>query len=97
MTPTKYLMESDEETLRLDLKTDGMIVEKQALWAGIKRNMRVADLGFGSGKTTFYLHKLVQPHGEVVGLDFAEQRIKYAKKHYNKKESHTYAEILPNP
>ena len=85
MMPTKYLMESDEETLRLDLKTDGMIVEKQALWAGIKRNMRVADLGFGSGKTTFYLHKLVQPHGEVVGLDFAEQRIKYAKKHYNKK------------
>jgi ubiquinone/menaquinone biosynthesis C-methylase UbiE len=78
-------MESDEETLRLDLKTNGMIVEKQALWAGIKPNMRVADLGFGSGKTTFYLHKLVQPNGEVVGVDFAEERIKYAKKHYNRK------------
>jgi len=45
-------MESDEETLRLDLKTDGKIVESQALWAGIKPGMRVADLGFGSGKTT---------------------------------------------
>ena len=85
MTHTKYIMESDEETLRLDLKTNGMIVEKQALWAGIKPNMRVADLGFGSGKTTFYLHKLVQPNGEVVGVDFAEERIKYAKKHYNRK------------
>ena len=47
--------------------------------------MRVADLGFGSGKTSFYLHKLVQPNGEVVGVDIAEERIKYAKKHYNKK------------
>ena len=75
-------MESEEETLRLDIKTDGKTVVRQALWAGIKPGMRVADLGFGSGKTTFYLHKLVQPDGEVVGVDFAEDRIKYAKKHY---------------
>ncbi len=80
-----YLMESDEETFRLDLKTDPKVIEKQALWAGIKPGMRVADLGYGSGKTTFYLHKLVQPNGEVVGVDIAEDRIKYAKKHYNKK------------
>jgi ubiquinone/menaquinone biosynthesis C-methylase UbiE len=85
MQPTEYLMENNEETLRLDLKTDGKKVENQALWAGIKPGMRVADLGFGSGKTTFYLHKLVQPNGEVVGVDIAEDRIKYAKKHYRKK------------
>ena len=78
-----YIMESDEETLRLDLKTDGKTVENQALWAGIKPGMRVADLGFGSGKTTCYLHKLVQPNGNVIGVDIAEDRIKYAKKHYN--------------
>jgi ubiquinone/menaquinone biosynthesis C-methylase UbiE len=82
---SEYLMEDSEETLRLDLKTDANIVEKQALWAGIKPGMRVADLGYGSGKTTFYLHKLVQPGGEVVGIDIAEDRIKYAKKNYNKK------------
>jgi ubiquinone/menaquinone biosynthesis C-methylase UbiE len=80
-----YLMENSEETLRLDLKTDPNVLERQALWAGIKPGMRVADLGYGSGKTTFYLHKLVQPNGEVVGVDIAEDRIKYAKKHYNKK------------
>lgn len=80
-----YIMESDEESFRLDLKTDGKIVENQALWAGIKPGMRVADLGFGSGKTTFYLHKLVQPSGEVVGLDIAEERIKYAQRHYFEK------------
>ena len=80
-----YLMESDEETLRLDMKTDAKTVENQALWAGIKPGMRVADLGFGSGKTTFYLHKLVQPNGEVVGVDITESRIRHAKKHYCKK------------
>ena len=40
-----YLMESSEETLRLDLKTDGKTIEYQATWAGIKPGMRVADLG----------------------------------------------------
>ncbi len=80
----EYLMESDEETLRLDIKIDGTTLEKQALWAGIKPGMRVADLGYGSGKTTFYLHKLVQPNGEVVGIDNSEERIEYAKKHYHK-------------
>jgi ubiquinone/menaquinone biosynthesis C-methylase UbiE len=75
-------MESDEETFRLDIKTDAKIIENQALWAGIRPGMRVADLGFGSGKTTFYLHKLVQPNGEVVGIDISEDRINYAKKHY---------------
>ncbi len=84
MPRNEYLMENDEETLRLDLKTDGEKVENQALWAGIQPGMRVADLGFGSGKTTIYLHKLVQPKGEVVGVDIAEDRIKYAKKHYHR-------------
>ncbi len=46
-------MERDEETFRLDMKTDAKIIENQALWAGIKPGMRVADLGFGSGKTSF--------------------------------------------
>ncbi len=82
-------MENEEETLRLDLKTAGTAVEEQALWAGIKRGMRVADLGFGSGKTTCHLHKLVQPHGEVIGVDFAEDRIHYANQHY-KKEGITF-------
>ncbi len=85
MPNTGYIMESDEEAHRLDLKTDGTTVKNQAMWAGIKPGMRVADLGFGSGKTTFYLHKLVQPDGEVVGVDIAEDRVDYAKKHYSEK------------
>jgi SAM-dependent methyltransferase len=77
-----YLMENDEEALRLDIKTDAIVVEKQALWAGIKPDMRVADIGCGSGKTTSILHKLIQPGGKIIAVDGSEKRIAYAKDHY---------------
>jgi len=78
----KYLMESDEEYLRLDMKTNEQAVEKQAGWAGIQAGMRVADLGCGSGKTSAVLRRLVQPGGSVIGIDFAENRIRLAEEHY---------------
>ncbi len=78
----KYLMESDDETLRLKLKTDRETIEKQAKWAGIKPGMRVADIGCGAGKTTSYLNQLVQPGGEVVGFDSSENRVDDANKSY---------------
>ena len=81
MTDFDYLMESDDEALRLDLKTDPEVIEKLALWAGIKPGMRVADMGGGSGKATFYLHKLIQPGGETIGVDGSDQRLNYAREH----------------
>ncbi len=78
-------MENAEEAYRLDIKTDVKAVKRQALWAGIRPGMRVIDICCGSGKTASVLHKLVQPHGSVVGLDGSEQRIKFAKKHYDDK------------
>ena len=83
MQEIEYLMESDEEAFRLDIKTDSTVVKKQALWAGIRPGMRVADICCGSGKTTFMLHKLIQPSGIAVGVDGSEKRIKYAKAHYS--------------
>jgi ubiquinone/menaquinone biosynthesis C-methylase UbiE len=79
----EYLMEDEQEAMRLDLKTDAATVKKQACWAGIKPGMRVADLGCGSGKTTFHLNKLVQPGGRAVGIDIADQRIEYARANYS--------------
>ncbi|TVL98871.1 MAG: methyltransferase type 11 [Candidatus Brocadia sp. WS118] len=79
----EYLMESEEEVLRLDIKTDTKVVENQALWAGIKPGMRIADICCGSGKTTSVLHKLIQPGGIAVGVDGSKNRIEYAKGHYN--------------
>ena len=83
MTLNKHLMETDDESYRLDIKTDGSVVEDQARWAGIRAGMRVADLGCGAGKTTFHLNKLAQPQGKTIGVDFVEQRIRYAEKHYS--------------
>lgn len=83
MQVNEYLMENEEEAFRLDIKTNSKVVEKQALWAGIKAGMHVADMCCGSGKATSILHKLVQPSGVVIGLDGSEKRIEYAKEHYN--------------
>lgn len=82
MSNIDYLMESEEEVFRLDMKTDILLVEEQSLWAGIMPGMRVADICCGSGKTTAILHRLVQPGGTALGLDGSLQRINYAKTHY---------------
>lgn len=83
MDHLEYLMESEDECLRLEAKTDPALVERQAIWAGIRPGMRVADLGCASGKTTSILHRIVQPQGSVVGLDFSEERLRYARNNYS--------------
>ncbi len=78
MLNKKYLMENSDETRRLELKTGFEEVETQARWAGIRPGMRVADIGCGSGKTTAFLGRLVEPDGEVLGIDGSAERIAYA-------------------
>jgi ubiquinone/menaquinone biosynthesis C-methylase UbiE len=75
-------MESDEESLRLDIKVDSDLIKQQALWAGIKPGMRVADIGCGPGRVASILNELVQPGGSVVGVDSSSKRLEYANKHY---------------
>ncbi len=75
-------MESDEEALRLELKTNVEAVERQARWAGIGPGMRVADVCCGPGKTTAILDGLVQPAGSAVGIDGSEKRIAFARQRY---------------
>jgi len=84
MHQTQYIMEHDEEAIRLDIKTDIKTVNRQALWAGLQPGMRVADIGCGSGITTSFLHKMVQPDGEIIGIDFSETRIRHAIGHYGR-------------
>ena len=81
-TGIDYLMENADESLRLDLKTRDADIQVQALWAGIRPGMRVADIGCGPGRTTAYLHRMVQPGGSCVGLDGSRERIQYARDHY---------------
>jgi SAM-dependent methyltransferase len=85
MQHQNYLMESAEEILRLELKTDARNVRRQALWAGVKPGMRVADIGCGTGKATAALHRLASPGGLTVGIDASGERIDYAARHYGGK------------
>lgn len=80
-----YLMENKDEVARLELKTDPEVVNRQALWAGIKPGMRVADIGSGCGKTTAILSDLVQPGGSIVGVDGSRERVEYASGKYGAK------------
>jgi len=77
-----YLMENDEESIRLKIKTDPETVKRQALWCGVKPGMRILDAGCGPGITTSILHSIASSDGHVIGVDYSEQRIDYAKEHY---------------
>ncbi|MFO7707650.1 MAG: class I SAM-dependent methyltransferase [Desulfobacterales bacterium] len=83
MRQPKYLMEGKDEALRLDLKTDPRALRRQARWAGVRPGMRVGDFGCGPGKTSFTLNRLVQPGGEVLGIDISPARISYARERYS--------------
>ena len=74
MKRKNYIMESDEESLRLLLKTNPEIVKSQSTLAGLVSGMRVADLGCGTGITTSVLNKITQPGGSTIGIDFSESR-----------------------
>ncbi len=84
MFQNEYLMENIEEITRLNVKTDCRSVTDQARWAGIQTGMQVADIGCGSGKTSYTLHELAQPGGTVIGIDGSGERIDYADRTYGK-------------
>ncbi len=82
MPQKNYFMESDAETLRLEVKTDPVLVLQQARWAGLHPGMRVVDVGCGPGKTTATLFEAASPGGEAVGIDVFEERLGFARNHY---------------
>jgi len=79
---SRYLMEGEEEALRLELKTDPRALRRQARWAGARPGMRLGDFGCGPGKTSYTLNQLVQPGGKVVAIDLSPARIRHARTHY---------------
>jgi 2-polyprenyl-3-methyl-5-hydroxy-6-metoxy-1,4-benzoquinol methylase len=82
MTRHRYVMESEEESIRLDVKTDPRTVQKYARWAGIQAGMKLGDFGCGPGKTSYYLNRLVQEGGSTLGIDISPRRIDYARNHF---------------
>jgi SAM-dependent methyltransferase len=47
--------------------------------------MRVLDAGCGSGKVSSILYEMIQPGGELIAVDFSEDRISYAKSKFSGK------------
>jgi 2-polyprenyl-3-methyl-5-hydroxy-6-metoxy-1,4-benzoquinol methylase len=86
----QYLMENPDEATRLDIKTDPAAVMQQARMFGIGPGARVLDGGCGSGKTSTVIHDLVQPGGEIIGVDFAEDRIQFARRNYGNRQGLDY-------
>lgn len=79
----RYIMENDQEILRLELKTEEDKVIAQAIRAGLSEGMRVVDIGCGTGRTTAILKQVVGPKGSVVGVDGSKERIGHAVKRYS--------------
>ncbi|MBN2124183.1 MAG: methyltransferase domain-containing protein [Deltaproteobacteria bacterium] len=86
VSPGSYLMENLDESLRLELKTDPEAVRRQAAWCGLAPGQRVLDAGCGPGKITSILHEMIQPGGEILGVDYSEERIRYAGRNYARGE-----------
>jgi SAM-dependent methyltransferase len=78
-------MENSDEAIRLEIKTNPKSVKKQARWCGLKPGIRVLDAGCGPGKVTSILHEMIQPGGEIIGIDYSEERVRYARKRYGNK------------
>ena len=81
-------MEETEEACRLEMKTDFKRLNEQVLWAGIKKGMRVLDVGCGSGITTSYLYEITGNSGSVTGIDASETRIQHAVQTYGQEGIH---------
>jgi SAM-dependent methyltransferase len=82
MSDQPYFPENEDETSRLEGKTEKQAVIDQARWAGLQPGMRILDVGCGPGITTAILAETAQPGGSAVGIDRSEERIAHAKSKY---------------
>ncbi len=85
-------MESPDEEIRLELKTNPEAVREQARWCGVRPGMAVLDAGCGPGLVTRILHAMVTPHGCITGVDYSKKRIAYAAGKYGDVEGIEFVE-----
>ncbi|MGO8692780.1 MAG: class I SAM-dependent methyltransferase [Rectinemataceae bacterium] len=79
---SEYIMESDDEEKRLEIKTVRSVVEDFARRAGLGPGMRVVDAGCGAGLTTSILRGIVGDSGSATGVDSSLERIERARGRY---------------
>jgi SAM-dependent methyltransferase len=69
--------------LRILHELYGPATRRLLIEAGLRRGMRVADIGCGVGMVTAWLAKLVGPEGTVVGIDDSEAQLSEAREQLN--------------
>jgi SAM-dependent methyltransferase len=75
--------EAAADRLRILQNVYGPGTRRVLLEAGLRRGMRVADVGCGVGKVTAQLVELVGPEGHVVGIDASGDQLAQARAHLN--------------
>src|SRR5215469_7979008 len=87
----KYALATGEAAAyRLGILHDlyGPGTRRVLLEAGLRRGMRVADLGCGVGMVTALLADLVGPTGSVVGIDSSAAQLAQARERLNADRAH---------
>src|SRR5258706_7568583 len=77
---TGYLMESADESERLEDKTDAERVRSRLAQVGLEEGMVALDAGCGTGAIARVMAERVGPRGRVVGFDASEERLAYGRK-----------------
>jgi ubiquinone/menaquinone biosynthesis C-methylase UbiE len=71
---SSYIMEGAEETERLRLKTEQVLVRRHLDWAGLLPGQSLVDFGCGSGDVILTAARHCKPI-RVIGVDANEQRL----------------------
>ena len=80
-TEQKYTMgRSEEETQRLMAQSQlfEAVTQRFITASGVKKGMKVLDLGSGAGDVALAIAKIVGPEGQVVGVDMNPEILKTA-------------------
>lgn len=72
-----YLMESPDESERLETKTDPVLTDRLLRQVGLAPGMRALDAGGGTGAVARRMSRLVGPSGRVTVLDASGERLRY--------------------
>ncbi|MDH3625458.1 MAG: methyltransferase domain-containing protein [Myxococcales bacterium] len=80
MTMTEYIMESPDEGLRLEKKTDDEFTRRLLAAVGTRAGMCVLDAGAGTGAVARVMSDLVGVSGSVTALDISKTRLAEGKR-----------------
>ena len=80
--PSRYVLATGDEAayrLRIVNEVHGADTEAFLKRAGIRRGLRVADIGCGVGVVSAWIAEQIGPEGELIGLDISAAQVEKAR------------------